>query len=300
MSSPCRRASSTSGARRRPRTSPPTRPCSPWRAWCTSRCSARRGCARRGRPAWPSPPTRRSGSRSAGSSSLFPEQTTFKEFAVDVGRNAAEVDPRGARARRQPRLPARPRLPGPRRRPARRGHREADDRGDRPARRGARGRDEADLREVAGRAAAGSASRSPTCRCRRSRPSSRAQTPPRLPELAEPEVLRHFTELSTRNFGVDTGFYPLGSCTMKYNPRVNERLVGLPGFRDLHPLVDDDAAQGALELEWQLAGDPARGDGPRRRQPPAGRRQPGRADRPAAHARLLRRRAARASSAARS
>jgi glycine cleavage system P protein (glycine dehydrogenase) subunit 2 len=76
--------------------------------------------------------------------------------------------------------------------------------------------------------------------------------PPRLPELAEPEVLRHFTELSTRNFGIDTGFYPLGSCTMKYNPRVNERLVGLPGFRDLHPLTEDDAAQGALELEWEL------------------------------------------------
>jgi glycine dehydrogenase subunit 2 len=77
-------------------------------------------------------------------------------------------------------------------------------------------------------------------------------TPPRLPELAEPEVLRHFTELSTRNFGIDTGFYPLGSCTMKYNPRVNERLVGLPGFRDLHPLTEDEAAQGALELEWEL------------------------------------------------
>jgi glycine dehydrogenase subunit 2 len=77
--------------------------------------------------------------------------------------------------------------------------------------------------------------------------------PPRLPELAEPEVLRHFTELSTRNFGVDTGFYPLGSCTMKYNPRVNERLVGIRGFRDLHPLADDDAAQGALELEWRLS-----------------------------------------------
>ena len=76
--------------------------------------------------------------------------------------------------------------------------------------------------------------------------------PPRLPELAEPEVLRHFTELSTRNFGIDTGFYPLGSCTMKYNPRINERLVGLPGFANLHPLVDDDAAQGALELEWEL------------------------------------------------
>jgi len=75
---------------------------------------------------------------------------------------------------------------------------------------------------------------------------------PRLPELAEPEVLRHFTELSTRNFGIDTGFYPLGSCTMKYNPRINERLVGLPGFASLHPLVEDDAAQGALELEWEL------------------------------------------------
>src|SRR3954467_5845701 len=87
--------------------------------------------------------------------------------------------------------------------------------------------------------------------------------PPRLPELAEPEVLRHFTKLSTRNFGIDTGFYPLGSCTMKYNPRVNERLVGLPGFRDLHPLVDEDAAQGALELEGQLGGMLGEGAGPR-------------------------------------
>jgi glycine cleavage system P protein (glycine dehydrogenase) subunit 2 len=76
--------------------------------------------------------------------------------------------------------------------------------------------------------------------------------PPRLPELAEPELVRHFTELSTRNFGIDTGFYPLGSCTMKYNPRVNERLVSLPGFRDLHPYQDDEDAQGALELMWRL------------------------------------------------
>jgi len=82
--------------------------------------------------------------------------------------------------------------------------------------------------------------------------SLRRKEPPRLPELAEPEVLRHFTELSRRNFGIDTGFYPLGSCTMKYNPRINERLVGLPGFASLHPLVEDDAAQGALELEWNL------------------------------------------------
>jgi glycine dehydrogenase subunit 2 len=80
----------------------------------------------------------------------------------------------------------------------------------------------------------------------------RRETPPRLPELAEPEIVRHFTELSTRNFGIDTGFYPLGSCTMKYNPRVNERLAMLPGFRDLHPYQEEDASQGALELMWRL------------------------------------------------
>jgi glycine dehydrogenase subunit 2 len=83
-------------------------------------------------------------------------------------------------------------------------------------------------------------------------PELRRASAPRLPELAEPEILRHFTELSTRNFGIDTGFYPLGSCTMKYNPRVNERLVMLPGFRDLHPYQDEDATQGALELMWRL------------------------------------------------
>ena len=80
----------------------------------------------------------------------------------------------------------------------------------------------------------------------------RRAEPPRLPEVAEPELLRHFTELSTRNFGIDTGFYPLGSCTMKYNPRVNERLVMLPGFRDLHPYQEEEDAQGALELMWRL------------------------------------------------
>jgi len=83
-------------------------------------------------------------------------------------------------------------------------------------------------------------------------PELRRAGPPRLPQLAEPELVRHFTELSTRNFGIDTGFYPLGSCTMKYNPRVNERLVMLPGFRDLHPLQDEEGAQGALELMWRL------------------------------------------------
>jgi glycine dehydrogenase subunit 2 len=84
-------------------------------------------------------------------------------------------------------------------------------------------------------------------------PAELARTePPRLPELAEPELVRHFTELSTRNFGIDTGFYPLGSCTMKHNPRVNERLVMLPGFKDLHPHQEEGGAQGALELMWRL------------------------------------------------
>jgi glycine dehydrogenase subunit 2 len=80
----------------------------------------------------------------------------------------------------------------------------------------------------------------------------RRARPPRLPEVSEPELVRHFTALADKNFGVDTGFYPLGSCTMKHNPRVNERVVALPGFRDLHPLQDEDGAQGALELMWRL------------------------------------------------
>jgi glycine dehydrogenase subunit 2 len=80
----------------------------------------------------------------------------------------------------------------------------------------------------------------------------RREDPPRLPEIGELDLLRHFTKLSTRNFGIDTGFYPLGSCTMKYNPRVNERLAALEGFRDLHPLQEEDASQGALELMWRL------------------------------------------------
>ena len=80
----------------------------------------------------------------------------------------------------------------------------------------------------------------------------RRTSPPRLPEVPENEIVRHFTALADRNFGIDTGFYPLGSCTMKHNPRVNERVVGIPGFRDLHPLVPDEDAQGALELMWHL------------------------------------------------
>jgi glycine dehydrogenase subunit 2 len=76
--------------------------------------------------------------------------------------------------------------------------------------------------------------------------------PPRLPEVSESELVRHFTALADRTFGIDTGFYPLGSCTMKHNPRVNERAAALPGFRDLHPLQEEDGAQGALELMWEL------------------------------------------------
>ncbi len=80
----------------------------------------------------------------------------------------------------------------------------------------------------------------------------RRARPPRLPEVPENEIVRHFTALADRNFGIDTGFYPLGSCTMKHNPRVNERAVGIPGFRDLHPLQEEEGAQGALELMWVL------------------------------------------------
>jgi glycine dehydrogenase subunit 2 len=83
-------------------------------------------------------------------------------------------------------------------------------------------------------------------------PELRRAEPPRLPELAEPDLVRHFTELSTQNFGIDTGFYPLGSCTMKHNPRVNERLAALPGFRDLHPHQEEEGMQGALRLCWEL------------------------------------------------
>jgi glycine dehydrogenase subunit 2 len=78
-----------------------------------------------------------------------------------------------------------------------------------------------------------------------------ASTPP-LPEVAEPEVVRHFTNLSTLNMSVDTHFYPLGSCTMKYNSKRNERMAGLPGIADLHPLQSEDTIQGLLQLLFEL------------------------------------------------
>ncbi|MDD6228171.1 MAG: aminomethyl-transferring glycine dehydrogenase subunit GcvPB [Bacteroidales bacterium] len=78
------------------------------------------------------------------------------------------------------------------------------------------------------------------------------QTPAALPEVSELDVVRHYTNLSAKNFGVDTGFYPLGSCTMKYNPKINEELAAMPEFAGLHPLQDPRSAQGALELYWNL------------------------------------------------
>ena len=77
-------------------------------------------------------------------------------------------------------------------------------------------------------------------------------TLPELPELSEIELVRHYTNLSTRNHGVDTGFYPLGSCTMKYNPKVNEDLATLSGFTKLHPLAPEITVQGSLELISEL------------------------------------------------
>ncbi len=76
-----------------------------------------------------------------------------------------------------------------------------------------------------------------------------------FPELSEVDVVRHYTRLSTWNYGVDSGFYPLGSCTMKYNPKVNEQAARLPGFAELHPQTPDHLSQGALELMYVLQQD---------------------------------------------
>src|SRR3954447_24314990 len=159
--------------------------------------------------------------------------------------------PRRMRAGRAPRLRGRARLPCDGRRAARRADREAHAGRDRAAGGGARGVKLIYEKSHPGRRAG-----------RPPRPEGLAPPevpselspadPPRLPELAEPDLMRHFTELSTRNFGIDTGFYPLGSCTMKHNPRINERLAALPGFRALHPHQEPEGAQGALRLCWEL------------------------------------------------
>jgi glycine dehydrogenase subunit 2 len=73
------------------------------------------------------------------------------------------------------------------------------------------------------------------------------------PGLSEPEAVRHYTRLSRQNYAIDLGLVPLGSCTMKHNPRLNEKLARLPGFADIHPLQPQETVQGALELINRLA-----------------------------------------------
>jgi len=80
----------------------------------------------------------------------------------------------------------------------------------------------------------------------------RRKEEPDLPEVAEMDLVRHYTNLSRQNFSIDTHFYPLGSCTMKYNPKVNEVTAALPGFRNAHPYQGDDLSQGAIELLFKM------------------------------------------------
>ncbi len=79
-----------------------------------------------------------------------------------------------------------------------------------------------------------------------------AEAPPALPELSEPGVVRHFVNLSTQNMSVDTHFYPLGSCTMKHNPKRNERAAALPGMSDVHPYQPEESLQGMLQLLYEM------------------------------------------------
>lgn len=84
-------------------------------------------------------------------------------------------------------------------------------------------------------------------------PSDLLRTEPLdMPEVSELDVVRHYTNLSTKNFGVDTGFYPLGSCTMKYNPKINEEVAAMPQFTEIHPLQNPETVQGALEVYYNL------------------------------------------------
>jgi glycine dehydrogenase subunit 2 len=73
---------------------------------------------------------------------------------------------------------------------------------------------------------------------------------PKLPEVSEPEINRHYNRISKKNFDLDTGFYPLGSCTMKHNPKLHEKVAALPGFARLHPGQRTEASQGGVELIW--------------------------------------------------
>src|SRR5207248_10213737 len=81
----------------------------------------------------------------------------------------------------------------------------------------------------------------------------RRRGPIGLPGLSEPEVVRHYVRLSRMNYAIDSGLYPLGSCTMKHNPRLNEKMARLPGFGDIHPLQPQSTVPGALELIAELS-----------------------------------------------
>lgn len=73
-----------------------------------------------------------------------------------------------------------------------------------------------------------------------------------LPEVSEPDIIRHYTNLSQKNYAIDKGIYPLGSCTMKYNPKINEEAARMSGFADIHPLQPAESIQGALQLMYEL------------------------------------------------
>src|SRR3954447_23983649 len=260
MSSPCRPGSSTSDGRRPPRTSPRTRPSLRWAGSSISPGLGRRGCASWGRPACRSLPTRRSASRSGRNSS---RRSQIRQHSRSL---PSALD--GMRARSSPRRASGVSIPGMRSAATTRAWTTS-----------CSWRSPSAAPPRRSTASQTCSPRSPNEDSRvkliyeKSQPGRRASAfprheslqpppelpeelrraePPRLPEVPEFELVRHFTELSTRNFGVDTGFYPLGSCTMKYNPRINERLAALPGFARLHPLQEEDGAQGALELMWRL------------------------------------------------
>ncbi|MEC9321162.1 MAG: aminomethyl-transferring glycine dehydrogenase subunit GcvPB, partial [Chloroflexota bacterium] len=73
-----------------------------------------------------------------------------------------------------------------------------------------------------------------------------------LPEVSEGEIVRYFSQISQNNFSIDHNFYPLGSCTMKYNPKLNDSVAAMPGFASIHPLQDDSTVQGALKIIWEV------------------------------------------------
>src|SRR6185369_7631841 len=118
------------------------------------------------------------------------------------------------------------------------------------------------LGEVARSAGGGSASNAPSVGDAVTSPGSgggsRVQSllrtdPINLPGLSEPETVRHYTRLSRQNYAIDLGLFPLGSCTMKHNPRLNEKVARLPGFADVHPLQPQETVQGALQVVSELA-----------------------------------------------